>query len=428
MDHLIYNEPQNSLPGPDNITREELDNGITILTRSNFNSPTLSIKGYVKSGSLFDPDEKLGLSYLTSSGLMNGTLNHDFQSLYNEIESIGASANFSTGTLTTSFSAHCLKEDMVLILSLISESLRSPVFPQKEFNRQKNQMLTALAIRAQNTAAMAALLFDQMVYAGHPYERPEEGFTETIQAITRNDILNFYKRTFGPKGMVIVVVGAVDSLSAVNAVKQVFGNWENQHQEVLPKIPTKDLLQKETRKTISIPGKSQADIVMGTLAPERMSSDYFPLRIGNNILGEFGMMGRLGKRVREQAGLAYYVYSSLTSSHGPGAWEMIAGVNPSNSDQAVNLMVEEIQKFVSEPVSDQELSDSKSYFLGRMPLLLESNSGVAISLLNMEHFNLGLDYFLRYPQEIQSITAEQILESSQKYLNPDSLAIAIAGP
>jgi zinc protease len=428
MNHLTDNEHRHALPGPDDITRQELKNGITVLTRSNFNSPTLSIKGYVNIGSLLDPDDKLGLSYLTASGLMNGTDHHDFQSLYNEIESVGARLSFSAGTLTTSFSAHCLKEDMDLILRLISESLLSPTFPEKEFNRQKNQMLTALAIRAQDTSSMAALLFDQIVYAGHPYERPEEGFPETIQAITREDILQFYKRTFGPKGMAIVIVGAVEPTKAVEAITNVFGDCHNPNQEGLPKIPTIEPIQGTSRKAISIPGKSQADIVMGTLAPERLSPDYMPLQIGNNILGEFGMMGRLGKRVREDAGLAYYVYSSLSSSLGPGAWEMIAGVNPQNIDQVVELITEEVGRFVSEPVSEEELSDSKSYFLGRMPLMLESNSGVAVSLLNMEHFQLGLDYFIKYPGQIQAITAEDILKASRKYLNPDALAIAIAGP
>lgn len=426
--HQPYEGHHQALPNPDDITRQELANGITILTRSNFNSPTLSIKGYVNSGSFLDPDDKLGLSFLTASGLMNGTAHHDFQSLYNEIESVGAHLNFSAGTLTTSFSAHCLKEDWNLILGLISESLCSPTFPEKEFNRQKNQMLTALAIRAQDTAAMSALLFDQIIYAGHPYERPDEGFPETIQAITRQDIIDFYERTFGPKGMVIVIVGAVEASSAVDTVRDVLGKWENNKQEDMPEIPSIDLVSETTRKTFSIPGKSQADVVMGSLAPERLSPDYIRLRIGNNILGEFGMMGRLGQRIREESGLAYYVYSSLTASLGPGAWEMIAGVNPRHVDQVIDLITEEVKAFVSEPVSDEELADSQSFFLGRMPLLLESNSGVAVSLLNMEHFNLGLDYFIKYPDQIQAITKKEILETSRKYLNPNALAIAIAGP
>jgi zinc protease len=428
MKNLIYHQHSHALPGPDNITRQQLSNGITVLSRSNFNSPTLSIKGYLHTGSLFDPQDKLGLSYLTAFGLMTGTAHYDFQNLYNQVESIGASLSFSASTLTTAFSAHCLSEDLPLILQLISECLRSPSFPEKEFNRQKTQMLTALAIRAQDTAAMASLLFDQIVYAGHPYQHPEEGYTETVQAINRDDLVDFYQHTYGPQNMVVVIVGALEPKQAVDSVQQHLGDWVNPNQQQLPEIPAVQPLQKQIKKVLNIPGKSQADIVMGSHAPDRHSPDFHALRIGNNILGEFGMMGRLGERVREDAGLAYYAYSSLSISLGPGAWEMIAGVNPSNIDQTIALITEEVRRFVSEPVEEEELSDSKSFFLGRMPLLLESNSGVAVSLLNIEHFNLGLDYFIKYPDLVQAITREDILESSRKYLDPDRLAVAVAGP
>lgn len=428
MSHPVYQEHQNALPGPDDITRVVLPNGITILSRQNFNSPTISIKGYLHSGSYLDPDEKLGLGHMTAFGLMTGTEQYDFQALYNEIESVGASLGFNAGTLTTSFNAHGLSEDMPLLMGLIAECLRSPTYPLKEIKRQKAQMLTALDIRAQDTASMAALIFDQLLYGGHPYERPEEGFIETVQKIEREDLVRFYNHTYGPRGMAIVFVGAVEPQEAVDAVRQYLGDWENDQQEVIPAIPPAKPAAKTIQNNHSIPGKFQADIVMGSLAPERVSPEYHALRIGNNILGEFGMMGRLGHRVREESGLAYYAYSSLNASIGPGAWEMIAGVNPNNIDQAVDLITEEIRKFVTEPVSESELSDTKSYYLGRMPLLLESNSGVAASLLNIEHYDLGLDYFLTYPDHVQAVTAEEVLQASQKFLDPDRLVISIAGP
>ena len=428
MNKAPFTPQTTAMPGPDDITRETLPNGITILARSNFNSPTLSIRGYFPSGSLFDPDEKLGLSYLTANSLTSGTQHHDFQGLYNEIESVGARISFSSGTLTSSLSAHSLSEDLDLVLGLLADCLRNPTFPEREFNRLKMQMLTGLAIRAQDTAAMASLLFDQIVYAGHPYERPDDGYFETVQAIERGDLEQFYRRTFGPQGLTIAIVGAVKPQAAVEAVKAALGDWINPEQEALPEMPPLAPISQAARKSLAIPGKSQADIDMGCQAPERLSPDYFPLLIGNNILGEFGMMGRLGKSVREDSGLAYYAYSSLSSSLGPGAWEMVAGVNPRNVDQTIDLMTAEIQRFVAEPVSAEELDDSKSLFLGRLPLMLESNGGVAVSLLNMERFDLGLDYFIRYPGKIQSVTAEEILEATRRYLDPEKLAIAVAGP
>lgn len=428
MNQQVYKSHKNALPGPDDISRVVLPNGITILTRSNFNSPTLSIKGYLPSGSIFDPEEKLGLSYLTAHGLLNATQRFDFQNLYDKIESVGARLGFSAGTLTTSFSAHCLSEDLTLMMGLIADSLRTPTFPEREFQRQKTQLLTSLAIRAQDTSAMASILFDETIYANHPYRHPDEGHPETVQAITREDIIEFYQSTYGPRGMVVVAVGAIDPVTVIESVSQVLGDWTNEKQTDVPDIPNAIPLQTTTRKFLSIPGKSQADIVMGFAAPNRESPDYFPLRVGNNILGEFGMMGRLGQRVREEAGLAYYAYSSYSAGLGPGSIEMIAGVNPANIEQTIQLMTDEMTQFIAEPITPEELSDSKSYFLGRMPLLLESNSGVAVALMNMERFDLGLDYFYHYPQIIQEITAEDILSASQRAMDPERLAIAIAGP
>jgi zinc protease len=131
--------------------------------------------------------------------------------------------------------------------------------------------------------------------------------------------------------------------------------------------------------------------------------------------------------VRERSGLAYHASSSLSGGIGPGPWLFIAGVDPINLDKVVELIRQEITRFVLEPVSKDELADSKANYIGRLPLSLESNGGVASALLNLERYQLGLDYYLRYPELIRAITPEEILEISRRYLNPDNLVIATAG-
>jgi zinc protease len=140
------------------------------------------------------------------------------------------------------------------------------------------------------------------------------------------------------------------------------------------------------------------------------------------------MMGRIGEAVREKAGLAYYASSSLSGGSGPGPWEVSAGVDPENVDQAIELIIQEIRRFTSEPVSPEELADSQANYIGRLPLSMESNSGVASSLTNLERYNLGLDYYHRYPELVRGVTPEMVLEISRRYLDPDRLGIAVAGP
>ena len=150
--------------------------------------------------------------------------------------------------------------------------------------------------------------------------------------------------------------------------------------------------------------------------------------IGNNILGVFGMYGRIGDAVREAEGLAYYSMSTLSGGLGPGPWMVVAGVNPHNVPRAVELIRREIARFTSAKVSRAELTDTQSSIIGRMPLQLESNEGVAGSLMNIEIFNLGLDYYQRFPDLIRAVTAEQILETGRHYLQPGKMALAVAGP
>jgi zinc protease len=405
-----------------------LPNGITVLARANFNSPSVVIRGYLHAGSLSDEDSKAGLAGFTASALMRGTEKHDFQALYNELESVGASLGYSGGTHTTGFGGKSLAEDLGLLLNLLSETLRQPTFSHQQIERLRAQLLTSLAIRAQDTREMAQLTFDQVVYAGHPYSRSEYGYPQTIAAISREDLVEFHQRHYGPRGMVVTLVGAIEPSEAVDKVSGILGDWDNPQQIDPPELPPVTPLAESLTEKVTIDGKIQADIVMGKPGPERRSPDYLAAALGNNILGQFGMMGRIGEAVREKAGLAYYAFSTVGGGVGPGAWYVSAGVDPVNVDQAIELIRTEIARYVREPVADEELADSRTNFTGRLPLSLETNNGVATALVNLEKYELGLDYYERYAERLQAITAEQVLETAQRYLDPDRMGIGIAGP
>ncbi len=417
-----------SIPGSDDITRAVLDNGITILTRPNFNSPSVAISGYITVGGLFDPDDKLGLSDFTAAALMRGTEQRDFQAIYDALESAGASLGFNGATHTTGFGGKALSEDLPLLMELLGETLRTPTFPGQQVMRLRAQLMTSLAIRAQSTRDMASLTFDQMVYANHPYSRPEDGYPETVQNISRDDLVAFHETHYGPRGMVMAIIGAVDPQEAVNCVRQTFGDWENPSQPVTPQLPDLSPLTEQIVQQVDIPGKIQSDIVMGVAGPPRKAPNFFAAALGNSVLGQFGMMGRVGEAVRQQAGLAYYAYSGISGGLGPGPWSVAAGVNPVNVDQAIDLIQSEIRRFVTDPVTAEELSDNQSSYIGRLPLALESNAGVASALLNLERYDLGLDYYRRYADLINAVTVEEVLAAAQEYLDPDRLAIAVAGP
>jgi zinc protease len=417
-----------SLPGPDDIARAVLANGITVLARSNFNSPSVIISGYLPAGSLLDSDDKLGLADFTASALMRGTEGHTFQQIFDALESAGASLSFSGGTHTAGFTGRALAEDLSLLLGLLADALRRPVFPTEQVERLRAQLLTGLAMRAQDTGEMASLTFDQIVFKGHPYARPEDGWPETIQAIARQDLEDFQRAHYGPRGLVLAVVGAVKPKDVVDQVAQALGDWANPVQSAPAALPSYRPPQKSVTRKVKLPGKSQADLVIGSHGPPRADPDFMPASLGNSVLGQFGLAGRIGDVVRERSGLAYYAYSSLNAGLGPGSWDVSAGVSPGNVQRARDLICREIAQFVEEGVTPEELADSQSNFIGRLPLALESNAGVAGALLNLERFDLGLDYYRRYPDLVREVTAEQVLAAARGYLDPGRLAIAVAGP
>lgn len=417
-----------ALPGPEDIYKTTLPNGITVLARSNFNSPSVSLGGYLPAGAIFESDEKLGLADFVSSALMRGTANRTFDEIYNQLESVGASLGFDSGVYNVSFSGRALAEDLPLLLQLLAESLQTPAFPKAEMERLRAQLLTGLAIRDQDTSDMAELLFDQTLFEGHPYGRPSDGFPETIQSIARKDLKDFHRLHYGPKGMVLAIVGAIPPKKAAEAVEHVLGGWQAPRQREAPSPPPPKPIRKTVRRHHPLPGKSQSDLVIGVVGPSRKDPDYMAASLGNSILGQFGMMGRIGDTVREKSGLAYYAYSSLHSGIGPGSWEAYAGVNPKNVEKAIDLIVNELRKFVRRGVTKEELADNQAHYIGRLPLSLESNHGVVNALLNIQRYELGMDYYQRYEGIVRSVTRADVVETARKYIDPDRLVIATAGP
>jgi len=416
-----------SLPGPETIRREVLPNGIVFLGRENFSSPSVVLSGYLWAGALQEKPNQAGLAAMTAASLMRGTQERTFEQIYESIESIGARLSFSAGKHSTSFSGKALAEDLGPLLDLLREVLRGPAFPKQQVDRLRAEILTSLAIRDQETGARADLAFNGLIYPGHPYSVPTDGYKETITSLTVADLRGFHRAHYRPGGMVICVVGGVKAAEAAASVAARFSNWNANGRAVQLELPGIDKLEGLHRDHVTLEGKSQTDVVMGVPGPPRSDPDFLAAALANNILGRFGMYGRIGDVVREEAGLAYYAYSSLVGGHGPGPWQIVAGVNPKNLDRAIELIRKEMRKMSTRSPSQTELEDNQANFIGRLPLQLESNEGVAGAIVNAERHALGLDYYQRYPGLVRDFTAKDILRVARRFLDPDNMAIASAG-
>jgi zinc protease len=289
--------------------------------------------------------------------------------------------------------------------------------------------MTGLQIRQQDTRARANRAFHEHLYpVEHPYHRSVRGTLETVPTLMLDDMRAFHRQTFGPQGMIVVVVGAVKTADAIEIVQSRLADWRNPAQPEPIALPTVPAPEETRRAFVPLPGKTQADLVLGVTGPPRSAPDYQAAVLVNSVLGQFGMMGRIGHSVREELGLAYYAGSSLDGGLGPGPWSVSAGVNPANVELALERIVEELERITTEPVSEEDLADVQSYYTGHLPLQLESNEGIAGTILNLELFNLGLDYLLSYRSRIYALTRDDLLHAAQHYLRPDALVIAVAGP
>jgi len=417
-----------SMPGPHDIVRHQFDNGIVALVRENHTSPAVVVGGYLLFGAIDVPAEQAGLASFTAAALMRGTRKRTFAQIYEEIEAVGAEVSLSGGGHTTSFGAKSLAEDVPLVLDVLAEAIRHPTFPSSEIERLRGQILTALEVRANDTGARASLAFRELAYSnGHPYGRSVQGYPETIQALTRDDLDRFYQQGYGARGMVIAIVGAVNADDALAQIESAFGDWRG-HTVSRSPLPPVGRPRGIIRKWEDMPNKSQTDIVIGLPGPARAEPDYLDAHVANQILGVFGMMGRLGRHLRDEQGLAYFVYSRLDGGLGPGPWIVVAGVDPANVERTIEGARAEIRRLCGEPVQVDELGDVQAYLTGSLPLSLETNEGVLGVILNIERYQLGLDYLSRYPDLVREITPERIQATARKWLDPDNLFVGVAGP
>ncbi|MEQ8678017.1 MAG: pitrilysin family protein [Aggregatilineales bacterium] len=420
---------QYSVPNEENIVRVVLDNGITVLVYENFSAQSVVLAGSFDAGSVWDIPEKSGLAALVANSLIRGTETRDFDTLHRTMEDLAADLNFGASKHNTSFSGKALAEDFGMLADLLADTLRHPVFPADHVERLRGEWLTGLRYRQQDSGWLASRAFRQMLYpVEHPYHHSSQGTLDSIPQLSLDDMRAFHSRHYGPKDMKIVVVGALKATDAVQILREHLGDWINVDQPESSDLPELTTLGEPKRGNIVVQGKKQTNLMLGAVGPSRYEPEFRAASLANSILGQFGMMGRIGDVVREREGLAYYAGSQITGGQGPGAWSINAGVDPTHVERAIDLCLGEVRRITSEPVSDDDIADNKSYFIGRLPLQLENNEGIAASLLTIETYQLGLNYLLSYRDIIQAITKDELLHAAQKYLNADAMVISVAGP
>ena len=414
---------------PDEITRVTLDNGLTVLIKDNPSNASVTLRGRMHAGGLFDTEQTTGLAHFATAALQRGTRRRTFQKLNEELDRYGMSFGIGAGTETIGFGGKALVEDFDRLLDLTADVLMRPIFPRVETEKLRGEILADLKEADQDTQHVAYREFRKLCYpSAHPYHRLSDGTAATVKRLTAAQLRAFHARYFCPDGTTIVVAGDVRADQAIAKIQRAFAQWKAHGTPDAYAIPDAPVIKGIARKQVPLAGKAQADVVLGYPALRRVDPDFYALSIGDMIFGRLGLYGRLGASVRDEQGLAYYVYSSVEAGLGAGPWTVRAGVNPKNLDRAIDGILTEVKRLRSETVTQDELSEARDFITGSLALRLETNDGVAATLSDIELFGLGLDYLQRYPEIIRAITPEEILAVTRKYAQVEHYALAIAGP
>jgi len=416
-------------PNPNDITRVAFANGLTVLIRENQAAPVAVLHGSLAAGAGCEAAEQAGLASFTAAMLSRGSRQYDFDAFNAAVENVGGNLTFGADTHSTNFGVVCLQEDFANLVGVLADALRSPTFPQKQVSLVRRQRLVELQERDEDTGSMAGLRFYETLFGrSHPYGRSTSGYCETVKGLQRSDLQSFHQAHFTPDQGVVVVTGAVETQAVLDLLGATLGDWQGPPASRSALAAPEVVCTTPTRVMVPMADKVQADIMLGVSGVPRNHPDFYALRVANCILGQFGMMGRLGARVREEQGLAYYAYSSLAADAVGGVWTAAAGVNPRDVESAIASMQDEFTRIAAEGVSADELADSQAYLTGHLPLTLETNEGVAATLLSMEWYALGLDYLLRYKDLIYSVTSDDVQRVCAQYLRPERIVTVVAGP
>jgi zinc protease len=411
------------------LRRQALPNGVVVMAAENHTSPTVTVLASMKAGAMRDSDEKAGVANYVGTMLEHGTKGKNVYQLAEGFDFLGAHLRTETNYLTTSLLVDGLKKDLGSFVALLAEMFQSSSFPPAEIEKVKAELLSELREENEDTAAVADQVLRERIYPqGHPFRRKANGSVQSVEKLKLADLLSFYRHNYRPDQFVIVVAGDIEPEEVFTLVERNFGTWTAAGSPETFAIPPVSLGLGEGEQIVSLRNKSQCDIVLGIPGISISSPDYHPMLVLNQILGQTGLGGRLGSRIRDQEGLAYDVSSSFDASLGEGPFIIRAGASPQQVDRVVAVMKEEIENLKAHGVTDQEISAAKRYLINSTPVRLESNEGIAREFQRIELFQLGEDYLTRYPDLIEDVKVDKLLDCARTRLAFEKGSLIIAGP
>ena len=420
-------EPVN-IPTP-SAERVVLQNGIVVYLLADAELPLVTVSAMIRTGSIYEPAEKIGLAELTGTLMRTGgTPRMTGEQVDETLEYLAANVSIGIGVESGSASLDILKKDFRLGLAIFADLLRRPAFEPAKMERAKHQALEAIRRRNDNPAGITGREFRKLLYgADHPFGR--ESTTATVSGITRDDLVAFHRAFVTPTGLILAVSGDFDKQDMLVALRQAFEDWPATP-VALPAIPPPTPATSETGRSVFIVPRNltQTHLRIGQLSVRENDPDYFALALLDDILGGNSFTSRLFRDVRNRQGLAYSVGSALRPGHlVPGAFLLHALTRAPATYQALNSILEQFDRLRKEPVSDLELQQAKDAFLNSFVFSFADAGQVVSRLMELEYYGLPPDFLQQFREGVVRLTKEDLLRVARKHLDPGRLVILAVG-
>jgi len=403
--------------------RVETPEGMVVLISERHDLPIVKVNMIIKAGSTLEPEDKAGLANLTAELLTEGTKKRTSSQIRDEIDFIGGSLDSSGGDDYVTVTLSVLKKDIDKGFDLLSDIILNPSFDQDEIERKKKLIKGNIKLEEEDPESVAEKAFVKEVFGSHPYGRPVEGSVESIDRITRKDIIEFHSAYYLPNHTIIGIGGDVTVDEVIGLINKYFNGWKRGVSEYKKRPGPPSL---KGSKVLRIDRDlTQATIILGHQGISRDNPDFYAVSVMNYILGGGGFASRLVQNIRESKGLAYDVHSFFTPKKDIGDFRVGVQTKNESAGFAIKEIIKEIKKLQEEGITEQELSDAKGYLIGSFPLRIDTNAKVAGMLTSIEFYGLGLDYPERYKSLINAITKEDVLRVARRYLYPEDLVLVI---
>jgi zinc protease len=402
-----------------------LPNGLTLILSERRGLPIVAANLVLRTGSDANPLDKPGLANFAAAMLDEGTSTRNALQIADEVAQLGASLGIGSSMDATTLSARSLSKNFGATLDVLADVTLHPSFPAEEIERQRASRLAGLVQQRDNPGQVAAQVTASALYGPkHPYGYSEVGTEAGVKGITRADMEAFWKQNFVPNNAALVVAGDISMSELRTLADKAFGSW----QRGTPLRPTLGTPATTEARVVIVdkPGSPQTQVRVAAIGAPRSSPDFRPMQIMNLALGGL-FSSRINMNLREEHGYTYGANSQFSFRRAAGPFQLASGIRTDVTGAAVSEIFKEIRGMIEKPMSADELQKAKDSLANSLPGAFESSANAVNNFSNVFIYDLGLDYYTRYAEQVNAVTTDQTLAVSKKYLVPANMVVIAVG-